>query len=174
VRDELEPEWNQDSVPAPLTPEVQLEDEEKIPHQSIDGEDDSSGEEDAHPVSIKDGAPNSNSTGKGRAPKFSTERVRRAYRKLSRHGRRYVDHSQYHRQLKSSAGTVETTKSSRLAAGSDSDERFAIFVSGPEPHDSCEFTTRSKYLVKKVLLTVCKTFKLDADRFVITSSAWVQ
>ncbi|KAJ7184472.1 hypothetical protein C8R46DRAFT_1343547 [Mycena filopes] len=51
-----------------------------------------------------------------------------------------------------------------LAASSDSDERFKVFVTGPGPNDRAEFMTRGRHLVGKVLGGVCRTFKLDAER----------
>ncbi|KAJ7348971.1 hypothetical protein DFH08DRAFT_863968 [Mycena albidolilacea] len=55
-------------------------------------------------------------------------------------------------------------ESSRANAnGSDTDERFKVYVTGPEPDHRAEFMTRGGHLVRKVLAGVCRTFDLDPE-----------
>ncbi|KAF9268996.1 hypothetical protein L218DRAFT_413660 [Marasmius fiardii PR-910] len=44
------------------------------------------------------------------------------------------------------------------------DGRFKIYISGPKPDHRAEFMTKSRHVLRKVLLGACKTFKLDPKR----------
>ncbi|KAJ7086404.1 hypothetical protein B0H15DRAFT_844473 [Mycena belliarum] len=71
-------------------------------------------------------------------------------------------------QAKSSR-SVDTAEASLQATTSDADTHFHVLVSGPgEKCQEREFRTRGGHRVSNVLAGVCKKFRLDPDRFVLS------
>jgi hypothetical protein len=58
-----------------------------------------------------------------------------------------------------------------IDASQEEDDRFRIVIRGPEPNQKAEFQTRSRHLVRKVMIGACKTFDVDyhSSRLVLIS-----
>ncbi|KAJ6546868.1 hypothetical protein B0H19DRAFT_244263 [Mycena capillaripes] len=172
VREHLQPEPSHGRAPESpprRVPKVESEDEEDARRVQSRYEDDADGSISVHDDQGEDEEEDAPHARRVLNKEFPSERIQAKAAKAAPKGRGESSRAQpapVPSKSRSAAHHSDDTavEPSKAASGSNTDERFKVYVTGPRPEHKAEFTTRGGHLVRKVLNGVCKTFKLDPER----------